>query len=92
MSKYTFKITKTSYYYGHPETESSYSVKGMYFSTILKHYGNHGFDVPKVSCSSKNNGYFWSSQKFMKELYNENSELRTILRTMKEGDTITITI
>lgn len=92
MSKYAFTIKQTSHYYGYPETESSYFVKGMYFSATLKHYGNHGFDIPQVNCFSKNNGYFWSSQKFMKELYNEKSELRNILRTMKEGDTVTITI
>ena len=92
MSKYAFTIKQTSHYYGYPETESSYSVKGMYFSANLKYYGNHGFDIPQVNCSRKNNGYFWSSQKFMKALYDENSELRVLLRNMKEGDTITVEI
>lgn len=87
MSKYAFTVKKTYHYNGYPETEEHYEVKGLYFTANLKYYGNHGFDVPTVSCKSKNNGFFWSSKLFMKALYNDS--LRKHLFSLKEGETIT---
>ena len=87
---YRFTVTKTYDYYGYPETERHYDVKGEYFSAKIKYFGNHGWDAPQVSCSRRNNGYFWSLQKFMKALYDRKLDVR--FYNLKENESITFEI
>lgn len=84
---YRFTITKTYDYYGYPEAERHYEIKGQYFTAKIKHYGNHGFDAPQVSGSSRNNGYFWSLNTFMRALYKD--KLRSYFLDLKEGESVT---
>ena len=84
---YRYTIKKIYHYQGYPEAESHYEVSGQYFTAKIKHYGNHGFDVPQVSCSSRNNGYFWHLNTFMRALYKE--KLHGYFFGLKEGESVT---
>jgi hypothetical protein len=84
---YKYTIKKTYHYYGYPEAEYRYEVKGQFFTANVRYYGNHGFDIPQVNCSSRNNGYFWTLNTFMRALYQD--KLRAYFLNLKEGESVT---
>ena len=84
---YSYTIRKTYQSYGYPENEFRYFVSGMYFDAEVTYYGNHGFDVPKVRCTTRNNGYHWSVNTFMRAFYQD--KLREYFLNLKDHESVT---
>ena len=84
---YRFTITKTYNYYGYPQAERHYEIKGQYFTAKIKYYGNQGFDAPQISRTCTGSGYFWSLNTFMRAFYKE--KLNSYFSNLKEGESRT---
>lgn len=86
---YKFTITKTYHYYGYPQKEEHFTIKGEFFTATVKYFGNQGFDAPIINCNRKCNGYFWSMHSFMQAFYA--GKLRSIFFNLKVNEPTTIT-
>lgn len=81
---YTYTITMISDYVGYPEAQRIYEISSMFFTMRIVWYGNHGFDIPTITKSTKNNGYFWSLRPLLEAL--TQGTLRNIVEGMHKGD------
>lgn len=81
------KITKTYHYVGFPQAKYVYSIESDYFVGTITMYGNQGFDIPELKPKSqKNNGYFWTIHRFLKEFYSNKSQIEKLMFSLKPNE------